>query len=287
MHAIETCDLVKSYGNTRALDGVTFSLETGRVVGLLGRNGAGKTTLLNIVANKLCATDGKALAFGEPVLENAAVQSKIFYMAERNLYPGGMRVRDAIRWTKVFYPGFDAVYAGALMRKFGLDPKKKVKELSTGYASILKAVLALASGAEILLFDEPVLGLDASHRALFHRELIARCAGKACTVIISTHLIDEVAEVLEEAVILHRGRMLLHDSVENLLRNAYSVSGEASAVDAFTEGRRVAAVETLGRFKSATLREEPDETARARARELKLDVSAATLQKLFIDLTND
>lgn len=287
MNAIELKGLTKRYGNTVALDGVTLAVGEGRIVGLLGRNGAGKTTLLNIVANKLFASEGQALVFGMPAEENAEAQSRIFYMTEKNLYPPAMRVREAFRWAAEFYPDFDAAYAGELAKKFALDMGKKVRALSTGYASIFKLVMALASGAPILLFDEPVLGLDANHRALFYRELIARYAEKPSTVVISTHLIDEVADVLEEAVLIKRGKIMLHGPVEDIRRAACTVSGEAGAVDAFTAGRAVVAVETMGRFKAVTIHEALDEATIARAREQNLEVAPASLQKLFIDLTND
>lgn len=287
MGAIEARNLTKYYGKTLALDGVTLKLESGKIIGLLGRNGAGKTTLLNIVANRLFATSGEAQVFDEPAQENARAQSRIFYMSEINLYPAGMCVRDAFRWAKEFYLEFDMAYAAALASKFALEGKKKVRELSTGYASIFKAILALASGAEILIFDEPVLGLDANHRALFYREFLARYAEKPCTAVISTHLIDEVADVLEEAVIIKRGRVILHQSVEDILQTAVSVSGEASAVDGFTAGRQVIATETMGRFKSATLGEALSGEDAARAREMSLDIAKPSLQQLFIDLTND
>lgn len=287
MNAIETRNLTKNYGRTTALDSVSIALEQNKIIGLLGRNGAGKTTLLNIIANKLFATSGDALVFGEPAGENERAQSRLFYMTEINLYPAGMRVRDAMRWTKAFYPDFDTDYAAGLYAKFALDMKKKVKELSTGYGSIFKAVLALASGADILLFDEPVLGLDAGHRELFYRELLARYGARPCTAVISTHLIDEVADVLEEAVIIKRGRVMLHQSVDDLLATACSVSGEAMAVDEFTQGRPIIAAEALGRFKSVTLREALPEGDAARARVLGLEVTKPSLQQLFIDLTNE
>lgn len=286
MNAIEVRNLTKDYGRTRALDAVNLALEPGRIVGLLGRNGAGKTTLLNIIANKLFATSGDVLVEGETATENAAAQAKIFYMTEKNLYPMSMRVRDAIKWAAEFYPLFDIAYVNALAQKFSLDTKKKVKELSTGYNSIFKMILALSSGAPILLFDEPVLGLDANHRALFYKELIARYSEKPCTIIISTHLIEEVAEVLEEAVIIKQGTVIQHQSVEALLKSAYTVSGEAAAVDSFTGGKSVIHAETMGKFKSATVHEVLDDSAISDARKLSLDVTAAELQKLFIDLTN-
>lgn len=286
MKAIELKKLTKLYGATKALDGVTLTLEPNRIYGLLGRNGAGKTTLLNILTDKIFATSGEVLVEGEPATGNAAAQAKMFYMAEKNLYPAGMRIRDTFKWTREFYPSFDAAYAQALADKFTLVTKKKVRELSTGYASIFKLILALASGAPVLLFDEPVLGLDANHRDLFYRELLLRYNEKPSTIVISTHLIEEVAEVLEEAVIIHKGKIILQQSVEELLRSAYTVSGEAAAVDGFVSGRKVIAFDSMGRFKSATIFEAPDDEARSKAKERGLDVSLPPLQKLFIELTN-
>jgi ABC-2 type transport system ATP-binding protein len=286
MGAIEVKGLTKYYGGTKALDSVSLTLEPNRIYGLLGRNGAGKTTLLNILTDKIFATSGSVLVEGEAAQRNAAAQAKMFYMTERNLYPLGMRVREAFKWTAEFYPEFDAAYAGALADKFELNRKKGIRELSTGYASIFKLILALASGAPILLFDEPVLGLDANHRELFYRELLARYAEKPSTIVISTHLIGEVEAVLEEAVIIHRGSILLHQNVESLLRSAYTVSGDAQNVDVFTAGKKVIGTESLGRFKSATVHEQPDDAMRATAATSGLDISAPSLQKLFIELTN-
>lgn len=287
MNVIETKNLTMRFGGTVALDDVSLALPPNRIYGLLGRNGAGKTTLLNIIANKLFATSGEVLVDGEPAAENAVAQAKIFYITEKNLYPWSMRVRETFRWAAEYYPSFDRLYADGLARKFGLDTRKKIKALSTGYLSIFKAILALASGAPVLLLDEPVLGLDANHRAVFYRELITRYSEKPCTIVISTHLIDEVAEVLEDAIIIKQGRVLLSQSVESLLQTACAVSGDGAAVDSFTASRNVIATETMGRFKTATIHEKLDEASIAQAKELNLDITSATLQKLFIDLTNE
>jgi ABC-2 type transport system ATP-binding protein len=287
MKAIETEGLTKLYGATRALDGVTLALEENRIYGLLGRNGAGKTTLLNTLTDKIFASSGGVEVFGVSACGSAEAQAKMYYMTEKSLYPHHMRVKDAFRYTADFYPEFDAAYAQTLAEKFALGVKKSVNELSTGYGSIFKLILALASGAPILLFDEPVLGLDANHRELFYRELLLRYSEKPSTIVISTHLIEEVAEVLEEAVIIHRGRILLQKSVEELLRSAYTVSGDGANVDAFTAGRKVAGADTMGRFKAVTVLESPDEAARKAVAEKGLDIASPTLQKLFVAMTND
>lgn len=286
MDLISFKNVSKSYGNVQALAQVSLTLEPNKIYGLLGRNGAGKTTMLNILTNKIFPTDGQVLLNGENVTENDKAQAQIFYMSEMNLYPEGMKVAQVFRWTKEFYPSFDAAYAHNLAKKFELNIKKKVKELSTGYSSIFKLILTLAANTPIIIFDEPILGLDANHRDLFYKELIAKYNETPQTIIISTHLIDEVADVIEEAIIIKTGRIMLQQQVEQLLQSAYTVSGEESKVDEFTSNKKVIHQEMLGRFKSATVYEICDSKAKELAASLALDITSAPLQKLFIYLTN-
>lgn len=286
MSTIVINGVTKDYSATRAVDNINLTLEPNKIYGLLGRNGAGKTTLLNLMTNRIFPTQGEITLDGQSVLENDQVLSQIFYMMEMNLYPPGLRVKEVFNWSKEFYPEFDIDYAAALAVKFGLNPNKRIKELSTGYASIFKAIVALASHAQVLIFDEPVLGLDANHRELFYRELIANYAAHPKTIIISTHLIEEVADVLEEAIIIKAGRIILKQPVEELLMQAYTVSGEAGRVDRYVDGKQHADAQTMGKFKSVTVLEQPSSGDRDLASELDLDITKVELQKLFISLTN-
>lgn len=286
MKTIQIKGVSKVYGRTKALDKVNMTIESNRIYGLLGRNGAGKTTLLNLMTNRIFPTEGEIIADGETVFENDKVLRNIFYMAAQNLYPEGERIRNIYKWTKEFYPSFDAEYAKSLSEKFGLDTKKKVKDLSTGYASIFKAIAALASNADIVLYDEPVLGLDANHRDMFYKELISNYSESPKTIIISTHLIEEVAPVIEEAIIIKEGKLILKQSVEELLSGAYIVSGEASRVDKYIQGRKCISIEAIGSFKSATILEAANNKDKALAEELGVEFAKAELQKLFIGLTD-
>jgi len=197
MSSIEIKNVSKSYGKTEALKNVSATFMDGKICGFLGRNGAGKTTLLNIITNRLFADQGQVLIDGEPAIENDQAQAKIFYMTEKTFYPDDMRVREVFQITQGFYPTFDPADAGALAERFKLEVGKKVGGLSTGYLSILKLILTLASNAPVIIFDEPMLGLDANHRDLFYRELLAHYSASPSTVILSTHLIEEAAALLE------------------------------------------------------------------------------------------
>jgi len=286
LKTIQIKGVSKVYGYTKALDKVDITIESDRIYGLLGRNGAGKTTLLNLMTNRIFPTEGEILIDGETVFENDRVLGNIFYMTEKNLYPEDERVRNIYKWIKEFYPSFDVEYAKDLSERFGLDTKKRVKSLSTGYTSIFKAVAALASNADILLLDEPVLGLDANHRDMFYKELISNYSESPKTIIISTHLIEEVASIIEEAIIIKEGKLVLKQSVEELLSGAYMVSGEASKVDKYIQGRKCIGIDSIGSFKSATVLEAVNNKDEALAEELELEFGKAELQKLFISLTN-
>ncbi len=276
--AIEVQNAVKRFGEITAVNDVTLSLEKDRIYGLLGRNGAGKTTLLNLITNRLFLDGGEIQIDGQPASENDAAQRKIYCMSEKNYYPEDTRVGQLFAWAKLFYPGFDREYADALCRKFGLRIKGKCKSLSTGYATICKLILTLASGAEYLLFDEPVLGLDANHRELFYRELLARYGDHPCTMVISTHLIEEVAGVIEQVVILREGHLLMDLPAEEV--QGYTVSGKAADVERYCQDRQPLSVQTVGGLKTAAFWGRQENVPSG------LEAGGLDLQKLFIALTN-
>jgi ABC-2 type transport system ATP-binding protein len=286
MSTIEIKNVSKTYGKTVALKNVTTTFSHDKISGFLGRNGAGKTTLLNIITNRIFADQGQVLIDGEPAVENDQVQEKIFYMTEQNLYPKDMRVRDVFHVTWGFYPQFDLENAGSLADSFKLEVGKKVGSLSTGYQSILKLILTLASNAPIMIFDEPVLGLDANHREMFYKELLTRYNKKLNTVILSTHIIEEVAGLLEEVIIIKEGQILITQPVEELLKLAYTVSGSQENVNHYIAGKKVIREETLGRLKAATIFQKRESADQEMLTHYGLDLTPARLQELFISVTN-
>lgn len=282
MSQIAVKKVTMRYGNTLALDNVSLTIEEGKIYGLLGRNGAGKSTLLNLITNRIFPTEGEITIDGQPVLENDAVLGKVYCMSEQPLYPDSMTVRDVFKWTRVFYPNMDMEYARELAGKFSLNTGKKLKALSTGYTSIYKIIAALACNAPLLLLDEPVLGLDANYRDLFYRELIRMYSEKPRTIMISTHLIEEAADVIEHVFIIKNGKIIMNDTTQNMLTAGYTVTGPLARVDAFVTGRQVLGSDVLGGIKSAYLLGELD----AALVPPDIEVSRMKLQNLFIHLTN-
>lgn len=280
MSKIEIKNISKTFGEVPALNNVSVQIEENHIYGLLGRNGAGKTTLLNLLTGKMFPDSGEILVDGEPVMENDRALSKMYCMTEMNLYPENMRVKEAFRWSAEFYPEFNKEYANTLCGKFELNTRSKIKDLSTGYASIFKIIVALACNAQITIFDEPVLGLDANHRDLFYRELILNYSDHPRTFIISTHLIEEIADVIDRVLIIKKGQLVMNDEVQNVLSLGCAVSGPAGAVDEFIKDKQVLGCDTLGGLKSAYLLGWIDHAPDG------LEISNLDLQKLFIQLTN-
>ncbi|MDU5109295.1 MAG: ABC transporter ATP-binding protein [Clostridium sp.] len=287
MACIKISNLTKEYGKHRVLDNVSLTIEENKIYGLLGRNGAGKTTLLNLITNRIFQTEGTITIDDENVVENGAALEKIYFMTELDLYPEGMKVKDLFKWTKEFYRNFDMDYAMKLSNKFGVNINKKYKELSTGYSSICKIIITLASGAEILIFDEPVLGLDANHRDMFYKELVANYIDEPKTIILSTHIIEEVSEILEKVIIIKDGKLLGDKEVESLLGEAYLVSGSSENVGKYIENKKCINIETIAGFKEATIIGELSEEDNNQRKELGLEISKVELQKLFIHLTGE
>lgn len=284
MNSIEVRDVTKAYGDVRALDGVSLSFSGDKIYGLLGRNGAGKTTLLNAITNRIFIDNGNITVNGEPAQENDRALSQVYLMSEKASYPDSMRVQDVFRWTSAFHAGaFDMAYALKLCEAFGLNPQKKVKQLSTGYASIYKIITALSLKVPFLLLDEPVLGLDANHRELLYRTILENYADMPRTIVISTHLIEEVSNLIEEVVIIKEGRIIKQASSETLLSGGYTVSGPAEIVNAYVQGRELIGADTLGGLKTAYVMGKPDRDALPS----QLEITGLDLQRLFIQLTNN
>ncbi len=269
------------FGDVTALDHVSLTLEPGHIYGLLGRNGAGKSTLLSVTANWRHATEGDVLLDGESVWENSRAQQQIVCMSDGNLFPT-MRVKNGLLWYSRFRSGFDMEQALRLCEKFELSLKAKIQSLSTGYATIFKLIVAMASQCPFTFYDEPVLGLDANHRDLFYRELMEDFARNPRCVVISTHLIEECSALLDHIIVINKGKLMLNEPVEDTLARGYTVSGPAGAVDAFTAGKKLFGTQNLGGLKTAYVQGTPEQEKAPDG----LEISALDLQQLFIQLTN-
>jgi ABC-2 type transport system ATP-binding protein len=207
--------LTRRYRGQLALDDVTFDVQGASVTGLLGRNGAGKTTLLRIIAGHEFASAGHVTVLGADPVKDEAVLRRMLYIREDQTYPD-LKVRHVLRVASWLYPNWSHELAGALVDDFALPLNRRIKKLSRGMRSAVGIVIGLAARAEVTLFDEPYAGLDAVARQVFYDRLVAEQAVHPRTVLLSTHLIDEAAGLLERVVVIDRGRVVLDADANDL-----------------------------------------------------------------------
>ncbi len=282
---IDVRDLTRTYRKATALDGVTFSLQADTITGLLGRNGAGKSTLMSILTAQNHATSGEVRVFGEDPYENARVLSRVCFVRESQRYPDDYTARYAFRAAGMFFPNWDAALADDLVSAFRVPLDRSIKKLSRGQLSAVGVIIGIASRAEITFFDEPYLGLDAVARQIFYDRLLQDYAEHPRTIILSSHLIDEVANLLEHVIVLDEGRIMLDADADDLRGRAVTVVGATDRVAEFTTGREVLHTESLGRVTSATVLGHLDDADRARLAAADLDVAPVSLQQLIVRLT--
>lgn len=225
MESIVCNGIGKIYGKKQVLKNINLTLEKGKIYGLIGRNGAGKTTLLSIMSAQNPASEGTVTWNGENVWENRKALDHICFSRELsiNLYGSGvsgMKVKDYLKTASYYYPNWDQ---------------------------------ALASKADFTFMDEPVAGLDVVMRDYFYHKLMEEYTETGRTFVISTHIIEEATDLMEEVVMIKNGEMLLKENTQELLERSYHVSGLAEVVDQATEGYERHHEEKMGRSKSVTI----------------------------------
>ena len=221
---IDVDNLSRSFGAKQALDRVSFRATVGQVYGLVGANGAGKTTLLKHLLGLLRPQSGSVRVFGlDPVRDPVGVLSRVGYLSEERDLPEWMRVDELMRYTQAFHPTWDVAYARELIETFGLDPSKKIKELSKGMRAQAGLVAAVAHRPELLILDEPSSGLDAVVRRDILDAIVRTVADDGRTVIFSSHLLEEVERMSDHVTMLHGGREILSGVLDDV-RSAYQRS---------------------------------------------------------------
>ena len=276
--------VARRYGSHLAVDQVSFEVHGPSVTGLLGRNGAGKTTLLRLLAGQELPSAGQVRVLGGDPAGADALARQIVLVREDQAFPD-FKVGDALRAAGWSYPRWDHKLADALVSDFDLPSSRQVKKLSRGMRSALGIVIGLAAQAPVTLFDEPYAGLDATARRLFYDRLLADYTEHPRTVVVSTHLIDEIADLLERVLVIDRGHIALDAPADGLRGSATAVSGPAPAVAVFVSGRTTWEHRTVGPLASATVADMLDATDQARARQLHLSVAPLSLQEVLVHAT--
>lgn len=281
---LEIKNLNKSYGKTKALIDINLELEKNKIYGLLGRNGVGKTTLLNIISNQIRSNSGSATYDGNEIYENSEVVENICLVKESG-FSSEDKVKNIFKAARILYKNWDEKYKNFLVDEFELNINKKYHKLSRGKQTIVGLVIGLASKAPLTLFDEPSLGLDAVYRHKFYDFLLKDVDNNPRTIILSTHLIDEAANLFEEIIILKDNKVYLHDDITSLMEKSYFLNGRLENILPIIEGKQIINKEDFGSSSVVALFDQLPVNMKEQLKDNNVEISNIPLQKLFVYLT--
>jgi ABC-2 type transport system ATP-binding protein len=215
MACIEARGLRKAFGATIALDGVSLRVEEGRILGLIGPNGAGKTTALNAILG-LTPYQGELRVLGrDPWTEREQLMRDVCFISDVAVLPRWIRVSQMLEYVTGVHPRFDRAKAEALLTKTNIQRGSKVRELSKGMVTQLHLAIVMAIDARLLVLDEPTLGLDILYRKQFYDSLLNDYYDRSRTIIVTTHQVEEIQNVLTDVMFINRGRIVFNSSMED------------------------------------------------------------------------
>ncbi|HIW73769.1 MAG TPA: ABC transporter ATP-binding protein [Firmicutes bacterium] len=274
---IELINVTKEYGGTPVLKNISLRIDEPGIYCLLGRNGAGKTTLLKSVAGYQNITGGEIRVDGKPVT-TAALETGVSYI-ENFARHFNLPVRRLLRIASRMNPSFDEEFAWEMTERFELDGKKKFNHLSLGMKTMVSTIVCLASSKSVILLDEPVLGFDAIMRVEFYEMLAESFRKHPRIIIVSTHIIEEIAKTIQKLIIIDKGTIRFFDTLQAVEEKAFSISGLKNEVDAVTEKLHVIGQDIVGGLATSYVYD----TLPADAG-LSVEIQRLSLQDFFIQM---
>ncbi|WP_026908706.1 ATP-binding cassette domain-containing protein [Paucisalibacillus globulus] len=230
MNVIECEGLVKKYGSLNALDHISFSIKENTITGLIGRNGAGKTTLLKILAGFWRETEGTITVFDRRPFNNLEVSMNSIFVDDMMSFTNTLNLKELLSEAQAFYPNWDAELAERLLGYFNFNPRLVHQSLSKGKRSTFNMIVGLAAKCPLTIFDEPTTGMDRAVRKDFYRALLKDYLLNPRTIIISSHHLDEMEDILEDILLIDEGKKVLQLPVDELKEYAVTLSGRTAVV---------------------------------------------------------
>lgn len=222
MNLIETQNLTKYYGKLCALDNVSISIPSGRIIGLLGKNGAGKSTLMRCLLGFL-KFEGQIEIMGKPLSEHKeSLHDHIAFIPDVSCLDDKLTVQQTIAYVSALNKTWNQQKADELLAKSDLPVNKKISELSKGMKTKLYLLITLSLDVQILLLDEPTLGLDIVFRKEFFNTILGEFYDETKTIIISTHQVEDVEQILQDIIFIDEGKIILYEDIEEL-KSKYSI----------------------------------------------------------------
>lgn len=273
---IELKQVTKRYGDVTVLKNFNLSIDEAGIYCLLGRNGAGKTTLLKSIAGYQNITSGIIKVDGKEV-STASLDTGVSYI-ENFARHFNLPVRKLLKIASEVNPDFDYDFALEMMDRFELDGKKKFNHLSLGMKTMISTIICLSSNKSVILLDEPVLGFDALMRVEFYDMLTESFKRHPRIIIVSTHIIEEIAKTIQKLIIIDKGTLCFFDTLQAVEEKAYSISGLKSEVESAVRNLNVIGEDSLGGLVTAYIFDKP------LAETPSLEIHPLSLQDFFIQL---
>ncbi|MFD2044182.1 ATP-binding cassette domain-containing protein [Ornithinibacillus salinisoli] len=284
MNVVACKELTKQYGENKALDGLTFTLNENTITGLIGRNGAGKTTLLKILAGFWYETSGDVQVFSVHPFNSLSVSANTVFIDDQMTFSNSLTLKELLNEADRFYENWDTDLAERLFQYFGFDPYEIHENLSKGKKSTFNMIIGLAAKCALTIFDEPTTGMDAAVRKDFYRALLKDYLAHPRTIIISSHHLDEVEDVLEDVLLINEGKDYLHLPIDELKEYAVGLSGKSAIVRQWISNKEVIYSQNVGFDNSYVVVKNDFE--HESAKRLGMEVSPVTPSDLCVYLTN-
>ena len=273
---IELRNVTKQYHNISVLKNVTLNIDVPGIYCLLGRNGAGKTTLLKSIAGYQNITDGQ-IQVGGKAITTSTLDTGVSYI-ENFANHFNLPVQKLLRIASEVNPNYDFEFASEMMERFELNGKKKFHHLSLRMKTMVSTIICLSSNKSVILLDEPVLGFDAIMRVEFYEMLTESFQKHPRFIIVSTHIIEEIAKTIQKLIIIDKGCIRFFDTLQAVEAKAFSVSGLKKDVDTATENLNVIGQDTVGGLVTSYLFDSPPAEADS------LEIHPLSLQDFFIQM---
>lgn len=273
---IELNQVTKRYGQASVLKNITLTIDEPGIYCLLGRNGAGKTTLLKSVAGYQNITSGSIRVDGREIT-TSTLDTGVSYI-ENFAKHFNLPVRKLLKIASEVNPSYDYNFASEMMERFELDGNKKFNHLSLGMKTMVSTIICLASSKEVILLDEPVLGFDAIMRVEFYDMLTESFKEHPRIIIVSTHIIEEIAKAIENLIIIDKGSIRFFDTLQSVGTKAFSVSGLQRDVETATRGLKVIGQDTVGGLVTCCIFDTPPQESAS------IEVRPLSLQDFFIQM---
>ncbi|WP_394232071.1 ATP-binding cassette domain-containing protein [Niallia oryzisoli] len=288
MKVIECNNLTKSYLRKKVLNQLTFSIEENTITGLIGKNGVGKTTLLKILAGYIKQTSGEINVFSEKPFNSLLVSANTIFVDDQMSFPSPLQLHEILQAAGSLYPNWDMTFANRLFHYFSFDPKHYHNRLSKGKTSTFNAIIGLASRAPLTIFDEPTTGMDAAARRDFYRALLKDYLTYPRTIIISSHHLEELENLLEDVLLIKDGKNHLHLPIEELKEQAIGLKGAEETILNWTKDREVYYKNQIGtNTLYAVVRNEFSEQELQLAKENEIEITSVSPSDLCVYLTGE